>query len=63
MESGADGRPASNAMFSIMDFMPTFTQIIGAKMPADRPIDGVDQTDVLCLSVRCGDNERACHQG
>lgn len=35
------------AMFSIMDFMPTFAQIIGGKMPTDRPIDGVDQTDVL----------------
>jgi Pyridine nucleotide-disulphide oxidoreductase len=38
---------SSYAMFSIMDFMPTFAQIIGAKMPTDRPIDGVDQTDVL----------------
>ena len=38
---------SSNAMFSIMDFMPTFARILGAKMPTDRPIDGVDQTDVL----------------
>ena len=38
---------SSYAMFSIMDFMPTFARIIGAKMPTDRPIDGVDQTDVL----------------
>ena len=38
---------SSYAMFSIMDFMPTFALIIGAKMPTDRPIDGVDQTDVL----------------
>ncbi len=37
----------SYAMFSIMDFFPTFTNIVGGKMPADRPIDGVDQTDVL----------------
>jgi len=37
----------SYAMFSIMDFFPTFASIIGAKMPSDRPIDGVDQTDVL----------------
>ncbi len=42
-------KPASTsyAMFSIMDFLPTFARIIGAKMPTDRPIDGVDQTDVL----------------
>jgi arylsulfatase len=37
----------SYAMFSIMDFLPTFAHVIGAKMPTDRPIDGVDQTDVL----------------
>ena len=37
----------SYAMFSIMDFLPTFASILGAKLPADRPIDGVDQTAVL----------------
>jgi len=37
----------SYAMFSIMDFLPTFAAIIGAKLPTDRPIDGVDQSDVL----------------
>lgn len=35
------------AMFSIMDFLPTFAHIVGGKMPTDRPIDGVDQADVL----------------
>jgi hypothetical protein len=34
-------------MFSIMDFLPTFARIVGAKLPSDGPIDGVDQTDVL----------------
>jgi len=38
---------SSYAMFSIMDFLPTFASIIGSKLPDDRPIDGVDQTDVL----------------
>jgi arylsulfatase len=37
----------SYAMFSIMDFFPTLANVIGAKLPDDRPIDGVDQTDVL----------------
>jgi len=37
----------TNAMFSIMDFLPTFAAILGAKLPTDRPIDGVDQTAVL----------------
>jgi arylsulfatase len=38
---------SSYAMFSIMDFYPTFANLVGGKMPMDRPIDGVDQTDVL----------------
>jgi arylsulfatase len=37
----------SNEMFSTHDFMPTLANIIGAKMPIDRPIDGVDQMDFL----------------
>jgi arylsulfatase A-like enzyme len=32
----------SYAMFSIMDFMPTFASIVGGTLPSDRPIDGVD---------------------
>jgi arylsulfatase A-like enzyme len=38
---------SSYAMFSIMDFMPTLASIVGGKMPDDRTIDGVDQSDVL----------------
>jgi len=37
----------SYAMFSIMDFLPTFARVVGGRMPIDRQIDGVDQTDVL----------------
>ena len=37
----------SYAMFSIMDFFPTFARLAGGKVPADRPIDGVDQSDLL----------------
>jgi arylsulfatase A-like enzyme len=47
----------SYAMFSIMDFMPTFAHIIGGTMPSDRPIDGVDQTDVLLGSSATGHRE------
>ena len=36
---------ASNEMVSIHDFFPTLADIIGAKVPTDRPIDGVDQND------------------
>jgi arylsulfatase len=35
---------SSNEMVSIHDLAPTLASIIGAKMPADRPIDGVDQS-------------------
>jgi len=38
---------SSYAMFSEMDFLPTFASILGSKLPTDRPIDGVDQTAVL----------------
>ena len=47
----------SYAMFSIMDFFPTFAGIIGAKVPTDRPIDGVDQTDVLFGKSATGSRE------
>ncbi|TPG76411.1 arylsulfatase [Pseudomonas arsenicoxydans] len=36
---------ASNSMVSIHDFFPTLAKIIGADIPKDRPIDGVDQSD------------------
>jgi arylsulfatase A-like enzyme len=45
------------AMFSIMDFLPTFAHIVGGQIPADRPIDGVDQTDVLLGSSVMGHRE------
>jgi len=35
----------SNGMVSIHDFFTTLGSIIGAEMPTDRAIDGVDQTD------------------
>ena len=48
---------SSYAMFSIMDFMPTFAQIVGSAMPTDRAIDGVDQTDVLLGNSAAGHRE------
>lgn len=35
---------ASNEMFSVHDWFPTLAAIAGAKIPTDRPIDGVDQS-------------------
>lgn len=34
-------------MFAIHDFFLTLANLIGADLPTDRPIDGVDQTDFL----------------
>jgi arylsulfatase len=34
----------TNAMVSITDFMPTLAAIVGGELPADRAIDGVDQS-------------------
>ena len=47
----------SYAMFSIMDFFPTLASIVGGKMPTDRPIDGVDQSDVLFGKSASGHRE------
>ena len=48
---------SSYAMFSTMDFFPTFARIIGSKVPVDRPIDGVDQTDVLFGKSETGNRD------
>ncbi len=47
----------SYAMFSEMDFLPTFAAILAAKLPTDRPIDGVDQTAVLLGNSETGARE------
>jgi arylsulfatase len=47
----------THAMLSIMDFMPTLAHIIGAKMPTNRFIDGVDQTDVLFGKSETGNRD------
>ena len=48
---------SSYAMFSIMDFLPTLADVVGAKLPDDRPIDGVDQLDVLLGKSATGHRE------
>jgi len=37
----------SDAIFSTLDFMPTFANLAGYEMPSDRIIDGIDQTELL----------------
>lgn len=46
-----------NDMVSIHDFFPTLASIIGAKIPEDRPIDGVNQTDFFL-----GDQEHSTRE-
>jgi arylsulfatase len=45
---------SSYAMFSEMDFLPTFAAILGVKLSTDRPIDGKDQTAVLLGNSETG---------
>ena len=47
----------SYAMFSIMDFLPTFARIIDGKLPTDRAIDGIDQSAVLLGNSTMGRRE------
>ncbi|MBS0538286.1 MAG: arylsulfatase [Proteobacteria bacterium] len=37
----------TNEILHIVDMLPTFAKLTGAEVPADRPIDGVDQLDFL----------------
>lgn len=48
---------ASNEMFSIMDFFPTLATFAGAKVPTDRPIDGIDQSAYLLGKQKKGNRQ------
>ena len=37
----------NDAIFSTLDFMPTFATLAGYDVPSDRIIDGMDQTDLI----------------
>lgn len=49
----------SNGMVGIHDFFPTLAKIIGAEVPQDRPIDGVDQSDFF-LGKQEDSNREGC---
>lgn len=44
----------SPALFATIDFLPTFAALAGAKIPNDRLIDGVDQSQLLLGSSEAG---------
>ena len=41
----------NDAIFSTLDFMPTFATLAGYDVPSDRIIDGVDQTDLILVTM------------
>lgn len=47
----------SDAIFATLDFLPTFAKLTGYEVPDDRPIDGVDQTDLLLGKSAKGNRE------
>ncbi|MHC4402598.1 MAG: sulfatase family protein, partial [Planctomycetota bacterium] len=47
----------SDAVFSTLDFMPTFATLAGYEVPADRIIDGADQTELLLGKSELGARE------
>jgi arylsulfatase A-like enzyme len=44
----------SDAIFATIDFLPTFANLAGFKVPADRRIDGIDQTGLLLGKTETG---------
>ena len=44
----------SDAVWATIDFLPTFANLAGYKVPTDRDIDGVDQTDLLMGRAETG---------
>ncbi len=53
----------SDAIFATIDFMPTFAGLAGFKVPDDRVIDGVDQTDLLLGKSKQGARDTYFYQG
>lgn len=47
----------SDAIFATLDFLPTFAALTGFKVPGDRPIDGVNQLDLLLGKSEAGHRE------
>ncbi len=48
----------SNEIVHVTDIYTTLAKIAGAKLPVDRPIDGIDQSDFFC-----GNGERSAREG
>ena len=53
----------SDAIFATLDFLPTFATLAGFEVPKDRPIDGVDQTDLLLGKSEAGNRDTYVYMG
>jgi len=52
----------STAIFATLDFLPTFAALAGGSVPADRVIDGVDQTNLLLGTQPTGNRNTYFYQ-
>ena len=52
----------SDAIFATIDLLPTFANLAGFKVPDDRIIDGVDQTDLLLGKSKAGARDTFFYQ-
>jgi arylsulfatase A-like enzyme len=57
------GNTLSDAIFATVDFMPTFASLTGYTVPAERVIDGVDQTILLFGQNAKGSRDTFFYQG
>ncbi len=53
----------SDAIFATIDFMPTFANLAGFRVPDDRVIDGVDQSNLLFGKSKEGARDTFFYQG
>ncbi len=53
----------SHAIFSSVDMLPTFATLADYEVPMDRPIDGVDQTDLLLGINEAGNRDHLYYFG
>jgi len=53
----------SDAIFATIDFMPTFAKLAGYRVPVDRTIDGVDQTELILGQSENGARDTFFYQG
>ena len=52
-----------SAIFATIDFMPTFARLAGFRVPNDRVIDGVDQSELLFGMSKDGARDTFFYQG